>query len=82
MSSWTEESMLLKTPYIDLLQLLKATGNAVTGGEAKSLVEQGCVRVNGEQEFRKRRKLRVGDIVELNECIRISVLEAKDSVGS
>ena len=68
--------MLLKTPYIDLLQLLKATGNAVTGGEAKRFVDEGCIRVNGEPEFRKRRKLRVGDVVELKEQIRISIIAA------
>ncbi|MDA0303768.1 MAG: RNA-binding S4 domain-containing protein [Bacteroidetes bacterium] len=82
MSRWVEESLLLKTPYIDLLQLLKATGNAVTGGEAKALVEQGLIRVNGELEHRKRRKLRVGDIVELKDAIRITVLGENPSVGS
>ena len=82
MSRWVEESLLLKTPYIDLLQLFKATGNAVTGGEAKALVEQGLIRVNGELEHRKRRKLRVGDIVELKDAIRITVLGENPSVGS
>ncbi len=71
----TDERFTLRTEYIDLLQLLKATGNAATGGEAKFAVEEGAVRVNGELESRKRRKLRVGDEVVLRGQIRI-VLEA------
>lgn len=53
----------MKTDVIDLLQLLKATGMAGTGGEAKWMVEEGCIEVNCEPEFRKRRKLRAGDVV-------------------
>jgi ribosome-associated protein len=56
----------LKTPLIDLLQLLKATGLCATGGEAKWAVEEERVKVNGELESRKRRKLRNGDVVELD----------------
>ncbi|MDE0871966.1 MAG: RNA-binding S4 domain-containing protein [Flavobacteriales bacterium] len=76
MVEWIEERMELKTPFIDLLQLLKATGNAVTGGDAKAAVEQGKVRVNGALENRKRRKLYVGDCIELDGRIRIRVIEA------
>jgi ribosome-associated protein len=53
----------LRTPYIDLLQLLKATGLCATGGEAKWTVDEGRVTVNGEGESRRRRKLLVGDEV-------------------
>ncbi|MBV8233317.1 MAG: RNA-binding S4 domain-containing protein, partial [Planctomycetaceae bacterium] len=34
------------------------------GGEAKSLIAEGRVRVNGQVELRKRRKMAVGDVVE------------------
>ena len=53
----------LRTPYIDLLQLLKATGLCATGGEAKWAVDEGRVTVNGELESRRRRKLVIGDQV-------------------
>ena len=53
----------LRTPHIDLLQLLKATGLCATGGEAKWAVDEGRVTVNGEAESRRRRKLHVGDEV-------------------
>ncbi|MDA0728549.1 MAG: RNA-binding S4 domain-containing protein [Bacteroidetes bacterium] len=56
----------LHTEFIDLLQFLKATGMAVTGGEAKAMVDEGCVRVNGEPESRRRRKLRMGDRIEVS----------------
>ena len=53
----------LTTEYIDLLQFLKATGIAMTGGEAKAIVDEGLVKVNDEPESRRRRKLRDGDRV-------------------
>jgi ribosome-associated protein len=62
----TNEQFELKTGFIDLLQLLKATGYAATGGEAKIMVEDGLIDVNGEQESRKRRKLRLGDKVNID----------------
>ncbi|MDG2425960.1 MAG: RNA-binding S4 domain-containing protein [Flavobacteriales bacterium] len=55
----------LRTDYIDLLQLLKATGLCATGGEAKWWVELGAITVDGEPESRKRRKLRDGNRVEI-----------------
>jgi len=55
----------IHTEYIDLLQFLKATGIAATGGEAKMLVDDGFIRVNGEDESRRRRKLRPGDRVDV-----------------
>ena len=64
----------LRTDIIDLLQLLKATGLCATGGGAKWAVEEERVRVNGEVELRKRRKLRVGDVVELDGQFRVDIL--------
>lgn len=43
--------------YIELIKLLKAVGLAQTGGQAKLIVENGEVQVDGEVELRKRRKL-------------------------
>ncbi|HSV87499.1 MAG TPA: RNA-binding S4 domain-containing protein [Bacteroidales bacterium] len=51
----------LKGDYIELIQLLKATGIAETGGSAKIMVENGLVKLNGIVENRKRAKLRKGD---------------------
>ncbi len=65
----------LKTEYIDLLQLLKATSVVMSGGEAKILVDDGFVFVNGELEHRRRRKLYIGDVVIFDEQIRISLIK-------
>lgn len=58
--------------YIELIKLLKLLQIAQSGGYAKVMVEEGEVKLNGETEFRKRAKLRVGDVVEVvGETIRI-----------
>ncbi len=49
--------------YIELNKLLKASGLCDTGGQAKIVIEDGLVAVDGETEMRKRRKLRDGMIV-------------------
>jgi len=61
----SDSTFPINTEYIDLLQFLKATGIAATGGEAKMLVDEGFIRVNGEDESRRRRKLRPGDRVDV-----------------
>lgn len=48
----------------ELYKLLKFEGLASSGGEAKMLIGEGLVTVNGEIETRKRRKIVAGDIVE------------------
>ena len=60
-------SFKLKTEYIELHQLLKAAGLCGTGGEAKQFITEGYVTVDGQKETRKGRKLRPGQIVELNQ---------------
>ena len=55
----------LATEYIELVKLLKLMQIAQTGGHAKIIVENGEVIRNGEQEFRKRAKLRAGDEIEV-----------------
>ena len=61
----SDSTFPIHTEYIDLLQFLKATGIAATGGEAKMLVDDGFIQVNGEEESRRRRKLRPGDRVDI-----------------
>ncbi len=47
-------------------QFLKFRGIADTGGQAKLLIQNGEVQVNGEVETRRRRKLVLGDVVEVD----------------
>jgi ribosome-associated protein len=50
--------------YIPMIQLLKAVGLVPTGGEAQIVVEQGEVTYNGQVDYRKRLKVKPGDVVE------------------
>jgi ribosome-associated protein len=52
---------------INLTQALKLAGYVQSGGEAKAVISGGAVRVNGEIELRKRRKLNAGDVVLLED---------------
>ena len=58
---------------INLTQVLKLAGCVLSGGEAKLLIGEGRVRVNGEVETRKRRQMARGDVVELGEATRIEL---------
>jgi ribosome-associated protein len=50
--------------YIPMIQLLKATHLVSTGGEAQIVVDEGEVKYNGEVDYRKRLKVKKGDLVE------------------
>jgi ribosome-associated protein len=50
---------------INLTQVLKLSGCVLSGGEAKTLIAEGRIRVNGQVEQRKRKQMSVGDIVEI-----------------
>ncbi|MDD5477649.1 MAG: RNA-binding S4 domain-containing protein [Candidatus Omnitrophica bacterium] len=63
----------LKTEFIELDNLLKATHLAVSGAQARQSILSGEVKVNGQVENRIRRKLRTGDLVEFSQQ-RISIV--------
>lgn len=54
----------ITTEYIKLQDLLKLAGLTYTGGEAKVMVQEGLVTVNGEVCTMRGRKIRPGDTVE------------------
>ena len=58
-----DDTFQLKSDYIELIKLLKATGLCSTGGEAKLVVSDGLVQVDGETELRKKCKIRTGQVV-------------------
>jgi ribosome-associated protein len=58
---------------ITLGQALKASNLVGSGGEAKVLIQGGVVRVNGEVETRRGRKLQKGDVVEVGEDERLEI---------
>ena len=64
---------ILKEP-IELCKILKFESMVSSGGEAKSVIAEGLVLVNGKIETRKRKKIVSGDIVEFEkEKIRIQL---------
>ena len=66
------ETIKLRDEYIKLGQALKAAGLAESGVDAKHAIEEGLVKVNGQTEYQRGKKLRDGDVVEFNgESIRI-----------
>ncbi|MEM7160906.1 MAG: RNA-binding S4 domain-containing protein [Bacteroidota bacterium] len=58
------EEFQINGEFIQLIQALKAIGWVGSGGEAKMVVDEGMVEVNGQTELQKRKKLRPGDRVE------------------
>jgi len=52
--------------YIELHNLLKITGMCNSGGQAKLIIADGAVSVDGQVETRKRCKIRQGQCVEFN----------------
>lgn len=60
------EKILIHTEFIKLDSLLKLAGLVETGGEAKLLIQNGQVEVNGEVCTMRGKKLRPGDLVTLD----------------
>ena len=56
----------IKKEPIELYMVLKLENKVASGGEAKFVIAEGLVLVNGEVETRKRKKIVAGDIIEFN----------------
>lgn len=61
------EKIVLRDEYIKLGQALKAVGFVASGIEAKEVITEGHVKVNGVKEIQRGKKLYHGDIVEFEE---------------
>lgn len=66
--------IILNKEPVELFKLIKFEGLANSGGEAKLMIEQGLVSVNGERETRKRKKIVAGDIIALGDDELIAAL--------
>ncbi len=60
------EELILREEYIKLGQAIKAVGFVGSGVEAKIVIQNGEVLVNGEIETQRGKKLYDGDIVSFN----------------
>ncbi|HEX3039475.1 MAG TPA: RNA-binding S4 domain-containing protein [Caproiciproducens sp.] len=63
----TTEKIMINTEFIRLDSLLKLGGAVETGGQAKFVVQNGEVKVNGEVCTMRGKKLRSGDTAEYNQ---------------
>ena len=66
---------------ITLNDVLKLSGLAATGGQAKLMIQSGQVLVNGETETRRKRKLREGDVVRVGENEFVLELDGEEELG-
>lgn len=66
----------LDEEYIELFKLLKVTGVAESGAQAKMLIEEEQVKRNGEVELRKRAKIVSGEKIEVgDETIEVEAIQ-------
>lgn len=57
------QKIKIDTEYIQLQQFLKLINMVSSGGEAKEIIKQGTIKVNGESEVRRGRKLYKEDTI-------------------
>lgn len=61
------KTIKLQKEPVELYKILKFEGLCTSGGEAKALIAEGEVLVNGVIEKRKRRKILTGDMIYFNQ---------------
>ena len=61
---------------VELYKVLKFEGLVGSGGEAKLVIGNGLVQLNGQIETRKRKKVVAGDVIEFNEMQMTLVLDS------
>jgi len=70
------KEVMINTEYIKLDQLLKYANIVGSGGEAKILIKEGSVTVNGKVVYQRGKKIRKGDIIVVGD-INIKVISEK-----
>jgi len=63
----------IHTEFIKLQDLLKFAGAVETGGDAKLIIQEGRVVVNGEVCTMRGKKMRPGDVAEIGGQIRLVI---------
>lgn len=70
------ETIKIRDEYIKLGQALKLAGMVESGLDAKMEIQEGFVKVNGEVEVQRGKKIRPGDIIEFNgQQIKVELIE-------
>ena len=68
-----KDNITITTEFIKLDSLLKFANAVATGGEAKQIVQDGLVKVNGEVCTMRGKKIRPGDVVEVDDQLELTV---------
>lgn len=68
-----KDKIQITTEFIKLDSLLKFANAVATGGEAKQIVQDGLVKVNGETCTMRGKKIRPGDVVEVDSQLELTV---------
>ena len=68
-----KETVEITTKSITMDKLLKFAGVADTGGQAFMMVEDGVVRLNGQLVTEKRKQVRPGDVVNIDNQIELTI---------
>lgn len=69
-----KETVEITTATITMDKLLKFAGIADTGGQAFMMVEDGVVRLNGQLVTEKRKQVRPGDVVNIDNQIELTIV--------
>lgn len=68
-----QDKIEITTEFIKLDALLKFANAVATGGEAKQIIQDGLVKVNGEVCAMRGKKIRPGDVVEVDGQLELTV---------
>ena len=60
------EKVIIRDDFIKLSQAMKLAGMVGSGVDAKMLIQDGQVEVNGEVEYQRGKKLHEGDVITFN----------------
>lgn len=60
------ETIKIRDEFIKLGQAMKLAGLVESGVDAKVEIQEGYVKVNGEVEYQRGKKIHPGDIIEFN----------------
>ena len=66
--------VVIDTEYISMDKLLKFSGIADTGGQAFLMIEDGIVTLNGVTVTEKRKKVRPGDVVNIDDQVELTIV--------
>lgn len=65
----TRQIVRINKVPVELYKILKFENIAASGGEAKFMIAEGHVKVNGVIETRKRKKIVPGDFIQINDLV-------------